>query len=290
MSFTPRHSRRTVAIQPGNYTDKLDIYTIQGDSEKPLDIGNKVLNLHVAKGIQNDGGGVAIDIDFEYDRSGMVKVTAYQGGRALDMETGSVPADCSWMGKPPVMEKSFVAAQRYIILVIDLSGSMCGDPLKEAMEEMCSFAGKLSKCKFALVAFGNTSKQVSGFVDSASILKSIRSLERVNVGSGTSCNPLNKEVYKLAKQARDVKNAEIFVVTLTDGQWYGGAENVDGSIRDLKKMDVRCIGIGFGGVDSAFIRKLSSSDKSALSANYGDLGKAFSSIASDIDGSGVKKR
>ncbi len=277
----PAKGRRTVKIQPGNYTEKLDIYTIQGDSENPLDLGNKVLNLAVAKDIENDGGGVDIDIDFEYDRSGMVKVTAFQGDRALRMETGTVPENCAWMGKPPVAEK-IAGGRKFIILTVDLSGSMSGSPLKEAIREMCRFAKMIKDAEFALVAFADSSKEVSGFTSPSNILSKIESLNSVNVGGGTSCNPLNKQVYTLANEASG--KGKVFVVTLTDGQWYGD-DTVESSVKSLKDLKVECIGIGFGDVDRSFIRKISSSDKSALQTRSGGLGKTLSSIASDIGGS-----
>ncbi len=280
-SAIPAKGRRTVKIQPGNYTTKLDIYTIQGESENPLDVGNKVLYLTVAKEIENDGDGVEIDIDYEYDRSGMVKVTAYQGERLLKMETGVVPDNCAWMGRPPVAEK-IAGGKKYIILTIDLSGSMSGNPLKEAINEMCKFAKMIKDAEFALVAFADSSKEVSGFTTPGNILSKIESLNSVNVGGGTSCNPLNKQVYSLAKSVAG--KGKVFVVTLTDGQWYGD-NTVESSIKSLKELKVECIGIGFGDVDRTFIRKISSSDKSALKASFGGLGRTLSSIASDISGS-----
>lgn len=284
----PAVGKRTVEIGKGNHTDKLDIYVIQGDEEDPVNPSNKIVNRAVAEEIRNDGNGVRIDIDYKYDINGMVNISAYQDGRSLRIVHGHVPEDISWMGEPPKDDEMELPSKRYVILAIDTSGSMGGFPMMEVHESLKEFMQTLENTEFAMVVFGTRTQKVCNFLSAENAMVYIPSIKAGMVGEGTNANPLRHEVRELVKEVISPTN-EVFVVTLTDGEWYGEGKHPEKDVAELAEMGVKCIGIGFGVVSKSMILKLSSSEKSALTAKYNALKQTFSTIAAEIYGGGYKK-
>lgn len=283
----PASSRRRFQIPKHNKTDHLDVYVIQGESEYPLDSGNRILNMYVAKGLDNDGKGLEIDIDFKYDNSGMVQIEAFQGKKSLLIEKGTVPEDVSWMGRPPVAEVIDIRQEKYIILALDMSGSMYGKPMKEAIDAMKGFVRDLADDMFAVVLFSDRVMKLHGFESSDATRSALDTIPNYDTGAGTNANPITHPIMEellneALERTQGIENS-VFVVTLTDGEWYGAGCDPSSKVQEYTRKGAGCIGIGFGHVSKEMIRKLSSTDASALKANYGGLKSTFSAIASNIN-------
>ena len=98
-SKIPCTVRRQFTIKKGNVTDKIEVFTLQGESRMPLDCN--VLAKVVITGFINRGQGVIVDIEYNYDENGVVNITAYQDGEPLQVVAEPVPEDIRWMGGSP---------------------------------------------------------------------------------------------------------------------------------------------------------------------------------------------
>ncbi len=97
---------------------------------------------------------MTIDVGLSYDSNGVVQVQAVQRDTAhrLPMTVEPVPDDLSWLGRPP--ETSAAARPPELIrvlLLIDVSSSMTGQPLIEAQTAAREF---LSKCDLTTMEVG----------------------------------------------------------------------------------------------------------------------------------------
>ena len=279
-SKIPAVEKRPFEIRPGNFTDKIEIYTMQGESRHPLDC--TVLKMVTAEGIDNGGRGVKIDIEYSYDRSGMVDVQAFQDGKPLKMVKGDVPDDVSWMGRP-IERKEPEFEPIHVILSMDLSGSMSGRPKRNAIEAAHKFVSMLPAARFSVIAYADKVKVLCSALSAAEVGKHIDELASTNVGGGNSAHPFDR-IFDLASNIR----MRTFEITLTDGLWYC-SDSAISSAKKCMKADIGCIAVGFGSADHDFLKKISSMDEAALMSSVDGLSATFSTIASTIGSGGYSK-
>ncbi len=279
-SKIPAVERRRFEIRPGNRTDRIEIYTMQGESRHPLEC--TVLKMVSAEGIENDGRGVKIDIEYSYDRSGMVVVQAFQDGNPLKMVKGDVPDDVSWMGRP-IERKEPQMEPVHVILSMDLSGSMCGTPKKKAVEAAHRFVEMLPTARFSVIAYADRVKVLCSSKSASEVGRYIDELATADVGGGNSAHPFDK-ILELSEHVR----IRTFEITLTDGQWYC-TDSAISSAKKCMKRDIGCIAVGFGSADHQFLKKISSMDEAALMSSVDGLSATFSTIASTIGSGGFSK-
>lgn len=255
------------------------VFVTQGEGDDPAN--SSFVGKYVISNIEHARKGLAVlDISYEYDRSGVVSVTATEksNGAALTITRQTVPEDMSWIDKSP---KEMAIAHKSVYVSIDVSGSMSGHPLDEAKKAMHKFveSSDLSHTSIGLLSFADSVHMDQlATQDGKKLARAIDSLE-VGLGGANSAHPFGHAL----EQLKTVDGPRYFVV-LTDGVWSCQSE----AIREAKvchQAGIEIIAIGFGSADEKFLRAIATSDQSALLVNTGDLTSTFGNIAQELVGS-----
>jgi molecular chaperone DnaK len=276
-SKVPSTCRKQFSIKPGNVTEKIEVYTLQGESRVPLDCN--VLAKVVITGFYNNGKGTVIDIEYNYDENGIVNIKAFQGDTPLDVQSEPVPADIKWMGGDPHDRPTDAKILKNIVICVDLSRSMDGGPIEAAKDSIRNFVRSLAdeNTKFALIGFGDKVKSIHDLTgDMDVIIGSIEDLKVKMLGRGTDASPLDA--------ARAMLNGHAgvgIIVVLTDGVW-GKKENAVKQALDCMENNITIIAIGFGEADTSFLRQIATVDDGALYTTIDRLGETFGTIATAI--------
>lgn len=257
----------------------IEVYILQGESMVPSD--NHILGKYVIEGIepQQERESV-IDISYTYNENGMVVVSAVQrkNGKSLSVTKTEVPEDMSWVDLPPKVEEIKVSSTIY--LAIDVSGSMYS-AMNEVERAANTFVNDMDvTCsKIGVLVFGD---QVQIACQPTNNIKTIKSAIqdatqfKFPVGSGTGGRPL--EYLNNNFGSLDEKN---YIVVLTDGEWWKAAEEITSS-QKVKQKGIDIVALGFADADREFLRKIASSDETALKTDLNSLTGAFSTIAQAI--------
>ena len=273
----PHTVRRQFTIKPGNVTDKIEVYTLQGESRVPLDCN--VLAKVVITNFYNRGQGVIIDIEYNYDENGVVNITAFQDGEPLGVEAQPVPDDIRWMGGSPQDRPSGENILKNIAICVDLSRSMEGEPIEAAKHSIRDFVNTLQDegTKFSLIGFGDKIKVVQELTNDPNvILNSIDELKVKMVGRGTDASPLN-----VARSIIGSKPGVGIIVVLTDGIWGKRDIAVEQAL-GCKSDNITIIAVGLGEADTSFLRQIATVDDGALFTTIDRLGDTFGTIATAI--------
>ncbi|AMK14007.1 molecular chaperone DnaK [methanogenic archaeon mixed culture ISO4-G1] len=276
-SKVPSTCRKQFSIKAGNMTDKIEVYTLQGESRVPLDCN--VLAKVVITGFYNDGKGIIVDIEYNYDENGIVNIKAFQGEEALDVKSEPVPDDIRWMGGDPADRPSEDTVAKNIAICVDLSRSMEGEPIQAAKDSIRNFVRTLAddRTKFSLIGFGDKVKVVQELTDDTGIIfSSIEDLQVKMLGRGTDASPLSTARSVLASSP-----GVGIIVVLTDGIWGKRDRAVEQAL-DCKNDNITIIAIGLGEADTSFLRQIATVDDGALFTTIDKLGDTFGTIATAI--------
>jgi molecular chaperone DnaK len=260
--------------------DTISVYVTQGENEDPLNcsfVGKYIIGI-------DDRSTDLIDIGYEYDRSGIVQVNAQPRGRdvRLPIRKEPLPEDMSWLTRKPGW--SAPVTPRTVYLAIDLSGSMSGEPLRDAEEAMLGFVERsdLTNTAIGVIGFANDVKVLTEAVrDAKKIRRAIEHLSIGELGYGNRSHPFEDA----KRELKDVPGTK-FIVVLADGIWSCQSAAIEAA-RQCQAAGIQVIAIGFGSANESFLRKIASADLSALFSSSADLRLAFEQIAQVIlDGSG----
>lgn len=261
---------------PRSGSSSLEIFMTQGESELPADV--TYLGRYVINNVPASASGLAVvDVEYAYDASGTVSVTAKDRASAkqLHVAVEGLPTDVP--GRfltPPQPDGSLQHALIY--LAFDLSGSMSGRPLSAAKDAAQAFLQNtdLSHCSLGLMSFSDrvfanlkacqNARQIEGVLDS---------LEVGKTGVGNRADPFT-ELKALLGSASGPR----FAVVLTDGEWYYQEKAVVHA-QECKDRGIEIIAVGFGDADKAFLKKIASSDEASFFTTLGGLPETFSTIA-----------
>jgi len=275
-------------------THEVEVYVLQGESEKPLDCA--ILGKYVFSGIEYAGKTKSIlDISYHYTMNGTVEVSAIQREtkNPLSLRVEEVPDDMSWVNLSP---QEFEKARRKnesitVFFAIDLSGSMDGEPLREAKKAAHGFVQEmdLSCTDIGLIVFADTVRVILDPTrDIKAITRGINSWRISMVGYGNYAEPFTQCLNMLTRSnlqnlllLRSGDDHPVFVIVLTDGVWQHQRHAIE-QARKCHNAAVQVIAIGFGSADKEFLRKISSTDESALFTNLNDLSSSLSKIAQAI--------
>ena len=275
-------------------TNEVEVYMLQGESEYPLDCS--ILGKYVFSGIEHVNKSKSIlDISYHYTMNGTVEVSAIQRetGKPLILHIEPVPSDMSWVNKSP---QDLATAQRKnevitVFFAVDLSGSMSGQPLTEAKKAAHNFVKErdLSNTDIGLIVFADTVRVIlDPSRDIKAITRGIDSWRMSMVGCGNSAEPFTQCLNMLSKsklqkllQLSLPDERSIFVIVLTDGVWQYQKDAIVNA-RKCHNAGIQVIAIGFGDADKAFLRRISSTDESALFTSLNDLSSSLSKIAQAI--------
>ena len=283
-------------------TNELEVYITQGESTVPAQC--TLIGKYTADRVPHHPQGEAvIDITYAYNESGMVQVTAVDRTtrQPLDIRKEPLPDDMSWVEQPPETTSETVPAQIAVLLCIDVSGSMSGDPLNEAKEAAREFVRQmdLSSSSVGIVAFGTRAKLVTETCRDARQLD--RAIKSLSISGTTNMAAAIKTAHEQLSHDRPdpgagstrhegCENALRFVVLLTDGMPNNrrGALNAAQSCHD-DGIDI--VTIGTSAADRKFLAQLASTDQANIFAQSGQLVEVFGSIAQQItEGGGLLRR
>ncbi len=267
--------------------NQLEVYLTQGESENPTKCA--ILGKYTFSDITHVGGTdrAVIDVRYQYDQNGVVTVSAIERstGRILPMTVDTVPEDMSWLALPPVEEKSATSVTCY--LAFDLSGSMAGEPLREAQRAGLEFVQKmdLTSSSVGLIAFADLNEtRVHACQDAAKINRGIRNLEVGSVGIGNGTNPF-EHALKLMRGGEDPR----YLIVLADGVWYA-QEAAELQARECHRHGIEIISIGFGEADRKFLERIATTSMGSIYTNLSGLSNAFSKIAEALTEGSVSSK
>ena len=275
-------SFRTTSGKPA----EMEIYVLQGDKEAPLE--NAVTFRYVVTGIQHNPsarGKTTIRVQYTYDNNGIIHVEARQDSSAknLPIRRESVPDDMSKFARPVEHTEEPGPETLNLVMAVDVSGSMSGEPLEDAQEAMCGFVGRLDfgYTRVGILAVSDKTKIVCGLTDDKrTCIKAIKSIECGQTGYGNSAHP-----FDTIKDMLSDEEGRKFAIVLADGVWSYQDRAVEAA-RRCNREGIDTAGIGFGCADIDFLRAISSDDANAIFvAGSGELGRAFGTIAQSLGGS-----
>lgn len=267
------------------YTDKnennfVEVYILQGESKDPMDCN--ILGKYVFNEIKHIENFYAIiDIIYNYDKSGLVSVKAVQREtkKELPLIIESLEKDFEWINTTPKLKA--IEKNKSVLIAIDLSGSMSGQPVIEASKAAERFVEEidLNVTSVGILAFGDKVKMIQPLSNNKVVLKdTIRELQKVDVGIGTSTQPLSYALKLLSNE----KKAK-YIIILTDGKWYGNNNsNVKNIAKHCKEKGIEIIALGFGDAEEKFLKSIASANENALYTTVGNLTNCFSRIAQEL--------
>lgn len=284
----PAHNTQRRELTVSKHGGELDVYLLQGSEPTPLD--NDVAGLYAFTDIPyvNDGRTL-IDVTYRYDADGVIKVSATQveTGQKLHMERRPVPDDMSWLARSPKENDELIAPVGAVYLALDFSGSMTGNPIRQAIDACWNFidAIDVTALNVGLIGFADRTKTYLEPTDDAEVIR--RGMRDLNAGFdaeelswGNSASPFPDILHgKLARY-----DGPKYAIILTDGVWNDQSTAIR-QARQCNEAGIETIGLGFGGADERFIDAISSMKDLAQLTDLGHLGESFSNIARVIGGS-----
>jgi molecular chaperone DnaK len=284
----PIPSREThpyqLPVRRGGET-KLEVFLTQGETGDPQSCA--YLGLYAFTEFPPLASRVAVlDITYHYDRNGVVQVDAVERstGKPLKLTVLPVPPDVPerFAGRPIDQQ---VREHLNVYLVFDLSGSMEGEPLRQAKEAAEKFVKQcdLTTTSIGLITFSDwVTLEQNATQDSNKILKAIHKLK---IGGGTTAQPFSDVYHQLHKAP-----GKSYAIVLTDGVWFLDQQH---AIREAKRchaVPIEVIALGFGDADRAFLDKIASSSEHALLTDLSQLTDVFSTIAQELtEGAGEQR-
>jgi molecular chaperone DnaK len=254
--------------------DTLEVYLTQGESDAPLDCA--ILGKYAFSGIVPTAAEVSVDVGMSYDANGVVQVKAVQRDtrRPLAMRVEPVPADLSWLGRPPEGTTSAPARPLSVYLLIDVSSSMAGPPLEEAREAARAFLDKIdfTSSEVGLISF---SDQVTLQAEASSnVRRTIAGVAKLEADGTTNLS----DALDLASDRLTDRDRDRFIVMLTDG-YPDAPEAAVASAQAARATGIEIVAIGIGDADADYLKRIASLETGAIFARKGELVSTFGRIA-----------
>lgn len=279
----PASNTRPFKLKTRAKDNELEVYVLQGEFGRPLD--NTVINKYVIYDIERTNPPISvIEVTYEYNSNGVIGVSAIQKetGKTLPIRIEPVPDDMSWTdGSPKDNQQNVGIPDVAVFLTIDLSGSMAGEPIKEAQKAIKKFVDEMdsSFTKIGLIPFATKVDCPLSLTDDFRKVK--RAIDRFDIGDkygyGNSAHPFDLAYSTLNSSDADVK----YVIVLTDGVW-SCTDSAISSARKCHAAGIEVMALGFGTADYAFLKKIASTDEFASLTDLSELGGSFSKIAQAI--------
>lgn len=282
----PASNTRPFNLRTRAKDNELEVYVLQGEYKRPLD--NTIINKYVISKIERTSPpNSVIEVTYEYTANGVIEVSAVQKetNKKLPIKIEPVPEDMSWTDLSPKDNMSGGEMPSVdVMLAIDLSGSMSGDPTRKAMKAMDDFVKQMDSdyTRIGIIAFADTTKVILQPTDDfKSVHNTISRLESVDVGICNDAEPFTSAYSVLnggfMKKESDIK----YIVVLTDGCWSNTSTAINAA-KKCHKAGIEVMALGFGSADHAFLKKIASTDEFASITDLSDLGGSFSKIAQAI--------
>ncbi len=283
----PVQKKRTYQLQtrPGK-GNALEVYVTQGESKRPYECS--IIGKYTVENIEHQNKGLAkIEVSYAYDQNGVIQVSANDrlNGKKLPVQRANVSDDLSWLYEAPKEEEQVeMKPDLSVMIAIDLSGSMSGQPLQEAQRAAQEFIDKmdLSHTSISLIGFADQTKVIVPLTnDYNQLTQSVDSYTQVfdqaELGFGNDSEPFTK-----ANELAHEKDGLTFMIVLTDGHWF----NQDEAIQMAKAChddEMEIIAIGFGQADQHFLEQIATTSENALFTDLNELVSSFSKIAQELN-------
>ncbi len=272
--------------------NEVEIYVLQG-VKAPLEC--QIIGKYVVSGITHNRADnpTTIKIQYSYDVNGMIHVQARQGSSTTDLPIREepVPADMSKFGRPVEQELVQTKVEPLsAMLAVDVSGSMSGSPLRDALNAMCHFVDEVAsypgEVRVGVIAVSDRSNIVQPLTGNLRKCKEkIRSITCGMEGYGNSMHPFDDFLSELRYEP-----GKRIGIVLADGVWSYQDKAVSRA-RECHKNDIDTTGIGFGSADKKFLKDITSGDYKAMLVSQSELTQSFGKIAQEISSSaGGSKR
>ena len=283
------HPRPVKAAKAFSYTtssrreNEMEIFVLQGDKENPLDC--LIPYRYVVTGIRHirdQRGKTTIKVQYSYDKNGIIKVEARQENdtKNLAIRRDAVPDDMSKYGQP-ISEEVLQPEQLSVVLAVDVSGSMMGQPLLDAQSAMCEFVKQMdfSYTRVAVLAVSDRTDLVCPLCDDEEqCINRINSITCGQTGYGNMAHPFSE-----IKELLENEDGRKFAVVLADGVWDQQDIAIAAS-KECNRAQIETSAVGFGGADYAFLKNISSEEANALFVSQEELTSAFGTIAQSLGG------
>lgn len=283
----PAEKKRSYNFKTRTEDNELEVYVLQGAFERPLD--NTIIDKYVITKIEKvEKNPSIIEVTYKYTSNGVVDVSAVQteNKKVLPIKIEKVPEDMSWTdGSPKDQASAGAPPEIEVILAIDLSGSMRGEPVKKAQTAMKEFVNQMEPefAKIGLLAFADRSELLLRPTNDFKHV--MRKIDDINVGDVGICNraePFTDALSALRVSRFDKHKDKIrYLVVLTDGVWDNSGYAVK-QAKNCHKDGIEVMALGFGGADYGFLKRIASTDEFASLTNLSDLTVSFSKIAQAI--------
>ena len=223
-------------------------------------------------------GQFNIEVCFEYNSNGVVVVNAKIDGRELPFKKITEPV-------LPYLQGT-VSQPLSVIIAIDLSGSMYGTPLKEAIDSALEFIKQMdfNNTKVALLPFADRVMVNQEFTNAFTLIEAgIRQWDSIDLCCCNSAEPF-EESLELMKY----KEGKKLIIVLTYVVW-SYQERAIKNAQSCKYSEIEIRAIGFGGADINFLKQLSTSEDGYNFTNSGaELTQAMLNIATEISTNKLK--
>lgn len=289
-SKIPAENTKSFKFRTRTKHDELEIYVLQGEFERPLD--NTIINKYIITEIERVSSPTSvINVTYQYTSNSIVEVSAIQkeNRKKLSIRIEKISEDMSWTDKSPKDQAGNAVSNVEIILAVDLSGSMEGDPLKKAQQAMDGFVNELKgvKVKIGIVAFANNSKCVLPPDSNFKTVKAVISkLKNVDVGYGNDAEPFTIALELLKGTFLKKKGDVRYIIVLTDGQWSNQGQAIVAA-KKCHGEGIEIMALGFGSADYTFLKQIASTDEFASLTSLTEMSGSFSKIAQAIGGDAV---
>lgn len=277
----PAENTRPAELRVPRSGGELEVYLLQGSEVRPLD--NDVAGKYVFSNIPYvQGGRSVINVSYRYDENGVIQVSAVQRetGMQLAMHREPVPEDMSWTdGSLADNQPEPVVEPGMVYLLVDLSGSMDGRPVKEAKKAANDFVSQLDLSMFAIGVGGFGSNFVN-FLSPTHDEYALRScISQLEVGDRTGYGTDNPLGY-MPSLFNGFEGSKLIII-LTDGVWSGAKRAVQDA-HQCNAMGIDTIGIGISAADQRFLQRISSIQDLSGLTDLSHLSESFSKIARAI--------
>lgn len=267
--------------------NEVEIFVLEGEGE-PLACQFKAK--YVATGLRHVKGPTMVHVQYSYDRDAIIHVQVRQDDDTFDLplrEEKIDPAELEKFGRPIDPETLRVQSDLTIVLAVDVSGSMSGEPIEDAKEAMISFVRQYEDTgtRIGIIAVSDRSEWVRRPTDDLD--DCIASIQKIYVGMTGACNeahPFDDFYAELASE-----DGSRYGIILADGRW----ENQDVAVRCAKRCNaagIETAAIGFGYADEKFLNDVSSQKNLSIKTAFSsELKQSFGKIAQSIGTGGGGK-
>lgn len=260
---------------------RLEVHVFQGESSDPYNCD--MLGSYEITGMSGKSKE-KIKVNFLYNANGIVEVSAntadgvtLKASKTSSMETLDEIIARLEREKREAEEAARRNARVDIMIMIDSSGSMDGNPIIEAKRAaMDDFVRQLdmSHSYITVLEFADSTKVHCRWEnDTNAVRRAISNITVGNVGYGTD-DPLDAHLSSFRSN-----ECPRIAVVLTDGEW-GNQNRAISAAERAKRDGVTIYGIGIGEANESFLNKISSGKGRKI--DLGQLKQAFKEVAVSI--------